>query len=183
MDKELDPQGSVENPAEPSFLVIGQVLKPHGVRGEVRVRPHTDEPERFSWLKIVYVGETDPQPVAVESFRFHKDLVLLKLAGVDDRDAAQAWRGTWLQVPPEDALPLEEGEYYLYQLMGLQVFSDADELLGELTDIIETGANYVFVVQGERGELLLPDTEEVVQSIDLENGRMVVHILPGLLST
>ncbi|MCA9959461.1 MAG: hypothetical protein KC443_10530, partial [Anaerolineales bacterium] len=80
-------RGSADNSAEPRFLVIGQVLKPHGVRGEMRVIPHTDTPERFEWLETVYIGESNPQQVAVESVRFHKNWILLKLVGYDDRDA------------------------------------------------------------------------------------------------
>ena len=173
-------QGSVDS-AEPSFLVIGEVLKPHGVRGEVRVLPHTDLPERFTWLEEVYVGKKDPQPVAVEGVRFHQNLVLLKLAGYNHRDQAQALRKQLLFVPEEEAVPLEEGEYFLYQLEGLAVYSDEGEDLGTLVEVIETKANNVFVVRGSRGEILLPDTEEVVLSIDFETERVTVHLLPGLI--
>lgn len=166
---------------EPRFLVIGQVVKPHGVRGEVRVTPHTELPERFTWLETVYVGEVDPQLVTVEDARLHKSVVLLKLAGYDDRDAAESLRGQWLQVPEEEGIPLQEGEYYLYQLEGLLVYSEAGDRLGELVGVIETKANNVFVVQGSRGEILLPDIDDVIKEIDFENGRMTVHLLPGLL--
>jgi 16S rRNA processing protein RimM len=175
-------RGSVENPStEPRFLLIGRVERPHGVRGEVRVTAETDQPERFTWLKTVYLGEDNPRPVAVESARLHQGLILLKLAGYDDRDAAESLRQQWLQVPAEEAIPLEEGEYFLYQLIGLQVYSDEGEHLGELTEVLDTRANYVYIVKGPRGEILLPDTEEVIQAIDLTSGRMIVHLLPGLL--
>ncbi len=141
----------------------------------------TDVPERFTWLERVYVGEDDPQPVVVESVRFHQSWVLLKLAGYDSREEVAELSGEWLQVPREEAIPLEEGEYYLYQLLGLPVYSDAGEYLGELTDVLETGANNVFVVKGPRGEVLLPDTEEVIREIDFTNNRMTVSLLPGLL--
>lgn len=169
----------MESSPEPRFLVIGQIGKAHGVQGEVRVVPHTDVPERFTWLEAVYIGD-DPQPVAVESARLHKNFVLLKLAGYESREQVERLRGQWVQVPEEDAIPLEEGEYFLYQLIGLQVFQDTGQLLGELVDVIETQANNVFVVQTEAQQLLLPDTEEVVLAIDFENGRMTVHLLPGL---
>jgi len=174
-------RGSVEASTGPRFLVIGRVLKPHGVRGEVRVSPQTDLPERFGWLKVAYLGDEEPQPVQVEGLRFHKSLVLLKLAGYDDRNAADSLRGMLIQVPLEDAIPLEEGEYFLYQLIGLTVRTDSGELLGELVEIIETGANNVFMVRGPQGEILLPDTEDVVTQIDFDSGLMVVHLLPGLL--
>jgi len=175
-----EPRGSVEQPVEPRFLVIGQVLKPHGVRGEVRVNPQTSQPERFDWLETVYLGETDPQPVEVESVRFHKNLILLKLVGYDDRDAVEVLRGQWLQVAEENAIPLAEDEYFLYQLIDLAVYAEDGTHLGTLVDVIETGANNVFVVRGSGRDLLLPDTDEVIQEIDFENGRMTVHLLPGL---
>ncbi|MCP4360793.1 MAG: 16S rRNA processing protein RimM [Chloroflexi bacterium] len=188
MAKQNDPkqmqtarQGSVDKPTEPSFLIIGQITKPHGVRGEVRVMPHTDVPERFTWLETVYLGQKNPVPVTVESARQHKKMILLKLAGVDGREAAEALRNEWLQLPIEEAIPLEEGEYYLFQLEGLQVVTDTGELLGELVEVIETGANHVFRITGNHGELLLPDIADVILDIDFDNGRMTVHLLPGLL--
>lgn len=179
-NSESNLRGSVEQPTEPRFLVIGQVVKPHGVRGEMRVTPFTDMPQRFEWLETVYLGESDPQPVAVESVRFHQGLILLKLTGYDDRDKVEALRDVLLQVPESEGIPLQEGEYYLYQVIGLQVYSDTGEHLGELVDVIETRANNVFVVDTPDGDLLLPDTDEVVQEIDFENNRMTIHLLPGL---
>lgn len=173
-------QASSETDANLEFIVIGQITKPHGIRGEVRVKPHTDEPDRFNWLEQVYVGELSPRLMAVEKARVHQGMVLLKLTAVNDRNAADTLRGEWLMVPEDEALPLAEGEYYLFQLEGLTVVTDSDELLGTLTRVIETGANNVFVVQGALGERLLPDIAEVVQEIDFENGRMIVKLLPGL---
>jgi 16S rRNA processing protein RimM len=171
----------VESSAEPRFLVIGRILSVHGVRGEVRVRPHTDLPERFTWLETVYVGEHDPRPMVVEGVRFHKDLVLLKLAGYDSREEAAALKGEMLHVPMAEAIPLAEDEYFLYQLIGLAVVTDEGESLGELVEVLETGANNVFVVRGEGRDILLPDTKEVIVDIDFDNGRLTVHLLPGLL--
>ena len=179
-DNLTDQPGSADSSSEPSFLVIGVVGKAHGIGGEVRVIPETDQPERFTWLEVVYVGEEEPQPVVVESARVHQSTVLLKLAGYDDRDAAETLRGEWLQVPEAEAIPLEEGEYYLYQIKGLAVVTDEGEALGELVEIIETGANNVFVIQGEQGQLLLPDIDEVILDINFEIGRMTVHLIPGL---
>jgi len=152
------------------------------VRGEVRVLPHTDNPKRFSWLDEVYVDERDPKPIAIEGVRFHKELVLLKLVGYDFRDQTDTLKGEMLLVPMENAIPLEDGEYYLFQLLGLDVYTDEDQHLGVLKDVIETGANNVFVVNGEgKKDILLPDTKEVVTEIDFDNGRLTVHLLPGLL--
>ena len=143
--------------------------------------PHTDVPERFGWLESIYVGETAPKKMAVEHARVHQGMILLKLTAVSDRLAAEALRGEWLMVPEDEAIPLEEGEYYLFELEGLEVYPTEGELLGTLTSGIETRANNVFVVQDEQGvELLLPDTDEVIQDIDFDNGRMTVTLLPGL---
>lgn len=174
-------RGSVQDATEPRFLVIGEVVKPHGVRGEMRIRPHTELPERFAWLEQIYMDAERPRAIKVESVRFHKQWVLLKLADYNDRNAVESLRGELLLVPEAEALPLKEDEYYLYELEGLAVFSDTGEALGELREVLETKANNVFIVQGDRGEILLPDIPEVVQHIDFENGRLIVHLLPGLL--
>ncbi len=183
--KRLDQQGSAANPTEPDFLVIGRITRPHGVRGEVGVAVYTDTPERFEWLTEVYVSsdvdDSDPVLAQVEHVRYHRELVLLKLVDYPDRTAAEALRGLWVLVPRAAAVPLEEGEYYLYQLMGLTVVTTQGETLGQLVDILETGANHVFVVQGDRGELLLPDIPEVVQVIDFTTHLMTIQLLPGLL--
>lgn len=176
-----DQRGSVENSAEPHFLVIGKILKPHGVRGEMRVMPHTDLPERFTWLESVYVGDKKPVLIEVESVRFHKNLILLKLVGYDSREAVESLRNQWLQVDEVDAIPLEEDEYFLFQLEGLTVKTDEDELLGTIQQVIQTGANNVFVVKSTKGELLIPDTKEVVLDIDFDAKLMLVHIIDGLL--
>ena len=180
-----DKKGLVEDSTKPSFLIIGRIAKPHGVRGEVRVNIHTDLPERFTWLETVYLArhEDDPNPalVEVETARLHKNQALLKLAGHNGREQAELLRNRWVLVAAEDAIPLAEGEYFLYQLIGLAVYTDEAVHLGELVDVIETQANNVFVVRGEQGEVLLPDTDEVVQEIDFASGRLTVHIIPGLL--
>lgn len=176
-----DARGSADPSAEPRFLVIGRILKPHGVRGEVRVEMHTDVPERFTWLETVYVGTQQPRPVGVEGVRFHQSWALLKLEGYDDRETAAELRSELLQVPEEESIPLEEGEYFLYQLEGLQVFTDDGAFLGEIASVLETGANNVFIVRGPSGEILIPDIQDVVLDIDFEAKRMLIHPLKGLL--
>jgi 16S rRNA processing protein RimM len=162
-------------------LVIGRITRPHGVRGEVRVKVHTDLPERFGWLERVFVGDAPPVPMAVENARMNKEWVILKLAGIDDRDAADGLREAWLQVPEAEAIPLEEGEVYLYQLIGLAVREADGRELGRLEEIIETPANDVYVVRGPFGELLLPDIAEVILDIDVAAGVMQVALMPGML--
>jgi len=173
-------RGLAKTSTKPRFLVIGRVVKPHGIRGEVAVEILTDLPERYTWLETIYLGTDTPRPVALQGVRFHKTRVLLKLDGYDDRNAADTLRGQWLQVPEADAVPLDEDEYYLYQLIGLKVFEEDEGYLGTLTEILETKANNVFIVNGPAGEILVPDISQVIRDINFENGRLVVRLLPGL---
>ena len=166
--------------SEPRYLAVGRVLRPRGVRGELKVKILTEDPARFQWLETVYVG---PHfiPYRLERIRLHRGAGLLKLAGCDDHDAAEALRGLLVQVAMEDALPLEEGEYWLYQLLGLEVWTTDDELLGVVREILETGANDVYVVRNRSGrEVLIPALKSVVIDINIEAGRMLVELPEGL---
>lgn len=174
--------GSVEESAEPHFLAVGRVSKPHGVLGEVRVELMTDHPERFEWLDAIYVGEKNPQRVAIVSVRYHQDVVLLKLEGYSTRTEAEMLRGELLQVPESEAVPLGEDEYFIYQLIGVEVFTEQGRRLGELTEVLETGANNVFVVDDERSQYLIPDIPDVIKEVDIENRRLVIHPMPGLIA-
>lgn len=162
-------------------MVVGRIIKPHGVRGEVRVELHTSDPARFKQLAAVHIGDPSAKPTAILSARQHQGVALLTFEGVADRDAAELLRDRWLYIPTEDAAPLEEGEYYLYQLEGLTVLDTEGRTLGKLQDVMETGANNVFIVRGPFGDILLPDIPDVVTDIDFDNGRMVVQLMPGLV--
>ncbi len=173
--------GSESELSEPRLLIIGRITRPHGVRGELRVQVRTSQPERFGWLEQVLVGDQHI-PMVVENARFHQKFVILKLAGCDDRNQAETLRNQLLQVREEDAIPLEEDEIFLYQLIGLQVRTVDGVVLGELVDVLETGANDVFVVRPEQGkELLLPDIPQVILEINPEAGHVLVQLPPGLL--
>ena len=117
----------------------------------------------------------------IVSARWQKGMVYLRLAGIEDREGAAELRGRLLAIPESELEPLPEGQYYRFQLIGLAVISTGGEELGSVSDVLSTGANDVYVVRGDRGELLLPATDEVVREIDLESGRMLVEPLPGLL--
>lgn len=174
-------RGSVDDSAEPHFLAVGRISKPHGIKGEVRVELMTDQPERFELLDAIYVGEDSPRRVAINSVRYHQGIVLLRLEGYPTRTEAESLRGELLQVPISEAVPLEDGEYFLYQILGLEVFTNDGQSLGRLTEILETGANNVFVVEGMKRQYLLPDIPDVIKEIDIENGRLVIDPLPGLI--
>jgi 16S rRNA processing protein RimM len=156
------------------------------VLGELRVEIITHYPERLAQHACFYLARPEAPEVArryrVEGLRFHRNVLLLKLNGCDDRNAADELRGLLVQIPVEEAVPLEEGEYYLFQLVGVRVETESGEWLGHIVDVIETGANDVYVVHGPRGEVLLPAIDDVVRALDLESKHMVVHVLPGLLA-
>jgi len=175
-------RGSVEESAEPRFLAVGRIAKPHGVLGEVRVELMTDHPERFEWLDAIYVGEKNPRRVPIVSVRYHQDVVLLKLEGYPTRTEAELLRGELLQVPESEAVPLEDDEYFLYQLIGIEVFTEQGRHLGQLTEILETGANNVFVIDNEGRQYLIPDIPDVIREVDIENRRLVIHPMPGLIA-
>ena len=169
----------------PPFLVLGRVLRPHGIRGELRLEVITAYPERIVEGGRVYLG-TDPQEAnaaelrRVIRVRRHQQYLIMELEGISDRDEADAFRDYYVMVALEDAVPLEEGEFYLFQVLGMEVYTDEDEHLGQVSDIIETGANDVYVVHGPSGEILLPDIEECILKVDVPAGRMTVHLMEGL---
>jgi 16S rRNA processing protein RimM len=155
------------------------VVRPFGVRGELKAELLTDHPDQLGRLRTVYLGP-QAEPWAVEGVRLHKGAALFKLTGCDDRTAAESLRGALVQIALEDAVPLEEGEYFEYQIVGMSVVEKDGTLLGKITEIISTGANDVYLVVGPDGELLLPAIESVILEIDLEADQMVVHLLEGL---
>lgn len=170
----------------PPFLLLGRVLRPHGIRGELRVEVLTAHPERIVPEQRLYLGP-DPSDVSaarlytVAQSRRHQQYLILQLRGVSDRSAADLLREQYVMVALEDAIPLEDDEYYLFQVIGLDVITAQGEALGRVIDVIETGANDVFVVRGPRGEVLLPVIDECVQDIDLDKGTITVHLMEGLL--
>lgn len=164
------------------YLAIGQVARAHGLRGELSVTVLTEFPERFKDTDWVYLGnEQEAEAYRLESYRWHKPNILLKLEGIDDRTQAEQLRGLLVQVPVGEAVPLPEGSYYLYQLIGLEVVDTRGETLGTLTDVIETGANDVYVVQTKGKEVLLPAIPDVIKSVNLAEGRVVVEVMEGLI--
>jgi 16S rRNA processing protein RimM len=164
------------------YLAIGRIVRAHGLHGELSVTILTEFPERFETTEWVYLGnEFEASPYRLESYRWHKKNLLLTLSGITDRTQAEQLRGQYVQVPLAEAIPLPEGTYYLYQLLGLQVVTIDGQSLGVVADIIETGANDVYVVEGDGRQILLPAIDDVVRSIDLETGQIVVQVIDGLI--
>ncbi len=175
-------------PQEPKYLLIGEILRPHGIIGEVKTKVLTHYPERLSRLKTVYLtpspDSTKITEYALENVRMHQGYALLKFKGIDDRDQADLLRQLVVMVAIGDAIPLDEGEHYLYQLLGLTVQTESGEILGTLTEVLETGANDVYIVNSPRyGEVLIPATSETILSTDIAAKMMTVRLPDGLLPT
>jgi 16S rRNA processing protein RimM len=171
--------GASRRRPEPRYLAVGRIVRPFGLRGELKAEVLTAHPEQLGRLRTVYLGP-QAEPWAIEGVRVRRRAVYLKLSGCDDHTAAEALRGALLQIALEDAVPLEEDEYYEHQIVGMTVVEEDGTPLGKVTEIISTGANDVYVVVGPDGELLLPAIESVILEIDLEADRMVVHVMEGL---
>lgn len=178
--EQKNPAGSpVEG--EPVFLAIGRLRRPHGVRGEINMEVLTDFPERLRPGMQLYIGP-DYRSIHLKSRRWHRDSLLVSFKGYEDREQIGELRSQIVYVPVDDRPPLEEGEYYHHQLLGLRVIDEEGRLLGELKEILETGANDVYVVLPESGpSILIPAIYPVILEINLEEGEMRVHLLPGLL--
>jgi 16S rRNA processing protein RimM len=173
-------QTGSSNSGEPVFLVIGFFGRPHGVQGEIQFHILSDFPERIVPGKVVYLGARR-QAATVARVRAHGDKLLLVVEGYADRDRAALLRNETVYVRGEDVPPLAEGEFYHHELIGLAVVSDEGEPLGILAEILETGANDVFVVRGaDGGELLLPSTGQVVKEINPAAGTITIHLIAGL---
>ena len=165
---------------EPAFLAVGRVRRPHGVRGDVLVEILTDFPERLRPNFVVYAGEKH-LALTIRDRRHHNDGLLLSFAGIDTPEEVGRLRNQILYVPFADRSPLPAGEYYHHELIGLSVIDAAGEPLGTLAEVLETGANDVYVVNPGQGEILLPVIPGVVLDVDLGARTMKVRIPDGLL--
>lgn len=161
---------------------VGVIANTHGLRGEVKVFPTTSEPDRFNYLKEVILDTgKEKKELEVVSVKFFKNLVIVKFKGIDNINDVEKYKGCDLYVTRENAIPLEEGECYIADLVGLKVITDNGEDFGILKDVIETGANLVFSVEHSGKEVLLPDIPECVLDVNTEEGLIKVHIMKGLL--
>ena len=162
---------------------VGVISNTHGIRGEVKVYPTTDNVRRFDDLKEVILDTGKEQLILhVTSVKYFKNMVILKFKEFDNINDIIPYKGMDLLVTRENAIPLEEGEYYIADIIGSKVITDEDKILGTLTDVLQTGANDVYVVKTKDGkEVLLPCIEECILDRDIENKIVKVHIMKGLL--
>ena len=165
------------------LLQVGLISSTHGIAGEVKVFPTTDDVNRFDYLKDVILDTgREKLNLTVAGVKYFKNMVILKFKGIDNINDVEKYRGCSLWVTRENAVELDEDEYFVCDMIGLDVITDEGDKLGELTDVIQTGANDVYVVKTKEGkEVLLPAIDEFVLIVDLEENTMTVHVMDGLL--
>ena len=164
------------------FLQVGVISSTHGIRGEVKVFPTTDDPSRFKKLKKVLLDTGREQlELEVQSVKFFKQFVIVKFKGIDNINDIEKYKGKGLFVPREDAVPLDEDEYYIADLIGMEVFTE-DGRFGVFKDVMETGANEVYIVDSDdHGEVLIPAIRQCVLDVNVEEKKMLVRLLDGLI--
>lgn len=164
-------------------LEIGQIVNTFGIKGFVKVNPFVDDISRFDDLKKVYIKKQKVlKELEVEEVKYHKNMVLVKFKGIDKVEEAETLRNSYLEVDRENAIDLQEGEYFIADLLGLEVITDEGNTLGKLEDIFNTGSNDIYVVKDELGkQILLPAISEVIKEINLEEKKILVHLLEGLI--
>lgn len=176
-----------DTPFTPHFLIMGQITRPHGVRGELKMQVRTNFPQKLFDVSRVYLSRNPEQPETAVAYvlaqvRHHGADLLLTFEEIETREQADLLRGQMVLLPFSELDPLEEDEIYLFQLIGMAVHTQSGQNLGVIKHIMPTGANDVYIIDGEAyGELLIPDTDEVIQHIDTERRIVTIHAIPGLL--
>jgi 16S rRNA processing protein RimM len=165
------------------YLRVGVISSTHGIRGEVKVFPTTDDANRFKELKTLYLDTgKELKPMEIEDVKFFKQMVILKFKGIDNINDVEKYRGKDLLIDRENAVKLSEDEYFICDLIDSEVFTDEGNKLGILAEIMTTAANDVYVVKTPEGkEILIPSIKECILNIDPENKKIIVHLLKGLI--
>jgi 16S rRNA processing protein RimM len=169
----------------PKYIIIGRILKPHGVRGALKVDPLTDDPKRFDLLQTVYLGPED-EPVEsfkIERVQYLKKQVVLSLQNINTFEDADQWRKKYVQIAVEDALTSAEDAHYYFELVGLAVYTDKNEFVGRVHDIVSYPANDIFVVHdNDDREILIPDVPAFIRDINIKEGKLTITPIDGLLN-
>ena len=165
------------------LLQVGVISSTHGVRGGVKVFPTTDDVKRFKKLKKVILDTGKEQlPLEIEGVKFFKQFVILKFRGIDNINDIEKYKGKRLLVDREHAVKLKKDEYFIADMIGMDVFTEDGELFGALKDVMETGANDVYIIEMSDGkEVLVPAIKQCILDVDIENRKMVIHLLEGLV--
>jgi 16S rRNA processing protein RimM len=166
----------------PDFVIVGEVQKPHGIRGELRVRPLTEDVERFKSLDSVYLNRNGERSLfKVLNAKIVPDAVLLRLEEIPTRTEAEQWRQASVEIAGELVQPLPEGQHYYFEMDGLTVVTETGQTIGQIVDIHSYPAHDVYVVRSESRDIMIPAIAEFVVRVDLEHKLMVVRIIDGLL--
>lgn len=165
------------------LLQVGVISSTHGVRGEVKVFPTTDDVKRFKKLKQVILDTgRERLTLEVESVKFFKQFAILKFKGIDNINDIEKYKGKSLLVDRKNAVRLRKDEYFVADMMGLTVFTEDGQEFGTLKDVLETGANDVYIIDSlQHGEVLVPAIKQCILDVDIENGKMVIHLMEGLV--
>lgn len=165
------------------YLEVGQIVNTFGIKGQVKVTPFTDDIKRFDELKEIYIEKKNELKLfQIEQVNYSKNMVILKLKGVETPEEAEKLRNCYIKIDRKDAKKLPEGTYFIADLIGLDVYTDENKLLGKVDDIYNTGSSDIYVVKDELGkQILLPAIKEVLKQVDLENGKIIVHLIKGLI--
>ncbi len=165
------------------MLKVGVVTSTHGIRGEVKVFPTTDDPARFKKLKKVFLDTgKETLTLEIQNVKFFKQFVILKFKGIDHINDIERYKSCPLLVEREDAVPLEEDEYFIADMLGIDVITEDGAVFGTLKDVMETGANDVYIIDSrEHGEVLVPAIKECVMDVDVKTRRMKIHLMDGLI--
>ena len=164
-------------------LEVGQIVNTFGIKGFVKINPWVNDVTRFDKLKKVYIKiRKEQKELEIEEVKYHKNQVLLKFKGIETIEQAEILRNAILEIDRKDAIPLEEGEYFIADLLESEVYTDEGEKLGIVEDIFNTGSNDIYVVKNELGKsILLPRIKDVFKEIDVENKKIIVHLIEGLI--
>lgn len=165
------------------MLQVGVITQTHGVRGEVKVFPTTDDVQRFKKLKQVILDTGKEQlPLEIQNVKFFKQFVIVKFKGIDDINDIEKYKRCPLLVTREHAVKLEEDEYFIADMIGMEIVTENDEIFGTLKDVIATGANDVYVIESvAHGEVLIPAIKECILNVNVEEQKMTVHLMDGLI--
>ena len=165
------------------LMEIGQIVNTYGIKGFVKVVPFTDNINRFEDLKSVYLQtKKGLQTFEIEEVKYSKNMVLLKLKGINDINVAEQYRNCYLKIDRKDAVTLPEDTYFIIDLLDMEVKTEEGESLGKIIDVYPTGSNDIYVVKNEEGkQILLPAISKVIKKVDIQNKKMTVHLLNGLI--
>lgn len=165
------------------YFEIGQIVNTSGLKGEIKIKPFTDDITKFNDFKKIYVSvKKELKEFEIKHVRFSKNMVFLKLKGIDTIEEAENYRNLYIKRKRDKDEKLEEDTYYIVDLLGCKVYTDEQKELGEVVDVFSTGSNDVYVVKDELGkQVLLPAIKDVIKNVDIENRTIIVHLLEGLI--